>query len=94
MRYCDDFLLGFAGPKCEAKEIKARIKRFRHDALKLELSESKTLVTHATSQAARFLGNKIRAQHADQRSPGIAGQSTALSACSCPGPSSGNVHAT
>jgi len=67
VRYCDDFLLGFAGPKREAEEIKARIKRFLHDELKLELSESKTLVTHATSQAARFLGYEIRAQHADAK---------------------------
>ena len=67
VRYCDDFLLGFAGPKREAEEIKARIKRFLTDELKLELSESKTLVTHATSQAARFLGYEIRAQHADAK---------------------------
>ena len=67
VRYCDDFLLGFAGPKREAEEIKARIKRFLNDELKLELSESKTLVTHATSQAARFLGYEIRAQHADAK---------------------------
>jgi hypothetical protein len=67
VRYCDDFLLGFAGPKREAEEIKARIKRFLHDELKLELSESKTLVTHATSQAARFLGYEIRAQRADAK---------------------------
>ena len=67
VRYCDDFLLGFAGPKREAEEIKARIKRFLNDELKLELSESKTLITHATSQAARFLGYEIRAQHADAK---------------------------
>jgi group II intron reverse transcriptase/maturase len=67
VRYCDDFLLGFAGPKREAGEIKARIRRFLHDELKLELSESKTLVTHATSQAARFLGYEIRAQRADAK---------------------------
>jgi len=67
VRYCDDFLLGFAGPKREAEEIKAGIKRFLNDELKLELSESKTLVTHATSQAARFLGYEIRAQHADAK---------------------------
>jgi group II intron reverse transcriptase/maturase len=67
VRYCDDFLLGFAGPKREAEEIKARIRRFLHDELKLELSESKTLITHAASQAARFLGYEIRAQHGDTK---------------------------
>ncbi|MGW3661473.1 reverse transcriptase domain-containing protein [Streptomyces sp. NPDC005151] len=67
VRYCDDFLLGFAGPKHEAEEIKARIRTFLHDELKLELSEPKTLITHATSQAAHFLGYEIRAQHADTK---------------------------
>jgi hypothetical protein len=31
------------------------------------LSQSKTLITHATSQAARFLGYEIRAQHSDTK---------------------------
>jgi group II intron reverse transcriptase/maturase len=67
VRYCDDFLLGFAGPKHEAEEIKARIREFLRDELKLELSESKTLITHAASQAARFLGYEIRTQRADTK---------------------------
>jgi len=33
----------------------------------LELSESKTLIAHATGQAARFLGYEIRTQHADTK---------------------------
>jgi hypothetical protein len=33
----------------------------------LELSQSKTLITHATSQAAHFLGYEIRAQHSDTK---------------------------
>ena len=94
VRYCDDFLLGFAGPKREAEEIKARIKRFLHDELKLELSESK--IWSRTPPARRRVSLATRSGHSTpiQRSPGIAGRSTALSACSCPGPSSGNdVHA-
>ena len=67
VRYCDDWLLGFAGPKHEAEEIKSRIAAFLHDELKLELSPSKTLITHATSQAAHFLGYEIRAQHSDTK---------------------------
>jgi Type II intron maturase/Reverse transcriptase (RNA-dependent DNA polymerase) len=67
VRYCDDWLLGFAGPKHEAEEIKSRIRRFLRDELRLELSESKTLITHAISQAATFLGYEIRAQHADTK---------------------------
>ena len=67
VRYCDDWLLGFAGPKHEAEQIKSKIAAFLHDELKLELSPSKTLITHATSQAARFLGYEIRAQHSDTK---------------------------
>jgi group II intron reverse transcriptase/maturase len=67
VRYADDWLLGFAGPKHEAEEIKSKIAAFLRDELKLELSASKTLITHATSQAARFLGYEIKAQHADTK---------------------------
>jgi group II intron reverse transcriptase/maturase len=67
VRYCDDWLLGFAGPKREAEEIKTKIATFLRDELKLELSQTKTLITHATSQAAHFLGYEIRAQHCDTK---------------------------
>ncbi|MGW4095218.1 group II intron reverse transcriptase/maturase, partial [Nocardia sp. NPDC004750] len=67
VRYCDDFLLGFAGPKHEAEQIKSKIRAFLREELELELSEPKTLITHATSQAARFLGYEIRTQHADDK---------------------------
>jgi group II intron reverse transcriptase/maturase len=55
-RYADDTLLGFAGPKAEAEEIKQRLAAFLRDDLRLELSPDKTLITHARSQRARFLG--------------------------------------
>jgi group II intron reverse transcriptase/maturase len=58
-RYADDWLLGFTGPKREAEQIKADIGRFLHDELKLELSETKTLITHGRTQSARFLGYEI-----------------------------------
>jgi hypothetical protein len=67
VRYCDDWLLGFAGPRHETEQIKSKIQTFLHEQLKLELSESKTLITHAVSQAARFLGYEIRTQHADTK---------------------------
>ena len=54
MRYADDTLLGFIGPKHEAEAIKRQLQAFLRDTLKLELSEEKTLITHAASQAARF----------------------------------------
>jgi len=58
-RYADDFLLGYAGTKGEAEEIKRTIKEWLCDDLKLNLSEEKTLITHATTQKARFLGYDI-----------------------------------
>jgi Type II intron maturase len=59
VRYADDTLLGFAGPKLEAEEIKTRLGIFLRDTLKLELSQEKTLITHASTQPARFLGYDI-----------------------------------
>ena len=66
-RYADDFLLGFKGPKAEALEVKQQIARFLHDELKLELSEDKTLLTHARSQKANFLGYEVHVLHADNK---------------------------
>ena len=65
VRYADDILLGFTGPKEEAEEIKRRLAQFLQDDLKLELSETKTLITHARTEAARFLGYEITTQHAN-----------------------------
>ena len=59
VRYADDFLLGFVGPKSEAEEIKQHLRDFLRDELKLELSQAKTLITHARSEAARFLGYEV-----------------------------------
>ncbi|RSS32423.1 maturase [Streptomyces sp. WAC05858] len=70
IRYADDWLLGFAGPKHEAEEIKGRVKGFLRGELKLELSDSKTLITHATNQAARFLGYEVKAQRCDTKLTG------------------------
>jgi group II intron reverse transcriptase/maturase len=66
-RYADDWLLGFAGPRHEAEQIKSQVADFLREQLRLQLSESKTVITHATSQAARFLGYEIRTQHADTK---------------------------
>jgi hypothetical protein len=67
LRYADDHLLGFTGPKAEAEEIKTRLAGFLREDLKLELSQAKTLITHAKTGAARFLGYEITAQHADHK---------------------------
>jgi hypothetical protein len=49
----------FIGPRSEAEEIKRQLKRFLSEDLKLNLSEEKTLITHARSDAAKFLGYEI-----------------------------------
>jgi group II intron reverse transcriptase/maturase len=67
VRYADDILLGFTGPKAEAEEIKRQLAQFLQEDLKLELSEHKTLITHASASAARFLGYEITAQHDNRR---------------------------
>jgi group II intron reverse transcriptase/maturase len=59
LRYADDWLIGFSGPRCEAEEIKSEIGSFLREELKLELSETKTLITHAHTEKARFLGYEI-----------------------------------
>jgi hypothetical protein len=70
VRYCDDHLLGFTGPKAEAEEIKARLATFLREELKLELSQEKTLITHARTGVARFLSYEITIQHADHKVTG------------------------
>jgi group II intron reverse transcriptase/maturase len=67
LRYADDVLLGFTGPKAEAGEIKAKLARFLRETLGLELNQGKTLITHARSQRARFLGYHITVQHSSTK---------------------------
>jgi group II intron reverse transcriptase/maturase len=67
VRYADDMLLGFAGPKAEAGQIKAELARFLRETLALELNQDKTLITHARTQQARFLGYGITVQHCNTR---------------------------
>ena len=69
-RYADDQLLGFTGPKAEAEEIKDQLAAFLRDELTLELSAEKTLITHARTRAARYLGYEIIVQHADSKITG------------------------
>jgi group II intron reverse transcriptase/maturase len=65
IRYADDHLLGFAGTKAEAEQIKDELAAFLRKELKLELSTEKTLITHARTHKARFLGYDIWTRQAD-----------------------------
>ncbi len=67
IRYADDHILGFTGPKAEAEQIKARLAAFLRETLGLELNQQKTLITHARSQPARFLGYHVKVQHCDTK---------------------------
>ena len=66
-RYADDFLLGFVGPKAEGLDIKQELARFLRDELHLELSEEKTLITHARSNVAHFLGYEVHTLQANDK---------------------------
>jgi group II intron reverse transcriptase/maturase len=66
-RYADDFLLGFIGTKNEALAIKSEVRDWLRDNLKLELSDAKTLVTHAGTEAAKFLGYELSVFWSDTR---------------------------
>jgi len=67
VRYADDWLLGLIGTKEEAEQIKEQLKTFLHEELKLELSDEKTLITHARTEAAQFLSYQISASQDDTR---------------------------
>ena len=66
-RYADDHLLGFTGPKAEAEAIKDQLARFLREELALELNPDKTLITHARTRAARYLGYEIIVHHANDK---------------------------
>lgn len=67
VRYADDALFGYVGTEAEAEEIKQKLGKFLRDHLKLKLSEDKTLITHARTQRARYLGYEIAVQHQDTK---------------------------
>lgn len=58
IRYADDFLIGVIGSKEDCQFIKKDISDFLKEKLNLELSDEKTLITHA-SDRAKFLGYEI-----------------------------------
>jgi group II intron reverse transcriptase/maturase len=67
VRYADDVLFGFLGPREEAEQIKQDLGAYLHNTLKLELSQEKTLITHAQTQAARFLGYDLQVRYCNEK---------------------------
>ena len=74
VRYADDFLVGVVGSKEDCEDIKAKIKAFLAEKLKLELSDEKTLITHS-AEYARFLGYDVRVRRNGQIKNGGQGHS-------------------
>lgn len=73
VRYADDFLIGVVGSKEDCVAIKADLRKFLAEELKLELSDEKTKITH-TSEPARFLGYDVsvrRSQELKRRRDGV-----------------------
>jgi group II intron reverse transcriptase/maturase len=66
VRYADDFLIGYIGTKHEAEDIKDKVGTFL-ETIRLEMSEEKTLITHARTGKARFLGYEINLIKADDK---------------------------
>lgn len=57
-RYADDFLIGVAGSKAEARQIMEEVRAFLAHNLKLTVSDEKSGITHG-SDGARFLGYDV-----------------------------------
>jgi len=56
VRYADDWLIGVIGPRGIAEEIKAKVREFLENELKLTFGEEKAKITHAKTEQAQFLG--------------------------------------
>src|SRR5205807_10206683 len=67
VRYADDVFFGFLGPREEAEQIKQELGTFLQNTLKLEVSQEKTLITHAQTQAARFLGYDLQVRYCNDK---------------------------
>jgi len=59
VRYADDFILGFIGPKKEAEDIAKEIKAKLLD-MKLEANEEKSKIYHSSENGIKYLGMYIR----------------------------------
>jgi len=66
-RYCDDCLLGYVGTKAAALELNRHLATFLPETLALDLSEEKTLITHARDEKAHFLGYEVHTLHAEAK---------------------------
>ena len=92
VRYCDDWLLGFAGPKheAEADQVEDRgvpARRAQAGAVAVQDADHPRHQPGGALPRLRDPGPTLRRQDL----PAAGGRSTARSACSCPRPSSGSA---
>ena len=66
------FIIGVIGSKQDAATIKEAVKTFLSEQLCLEMSDEKTLITHANSKA-RFLGCDIFVRNSQQKRRAVNG---------------------
>ena len=72
-RYADDFVVGIIGSRKDAEQVKADIRDFLANTLKLTLSEEKTKITHS-SKLVDYLGYQFtvrRSRDAKRDSSGV-----------------------
>ena len=60
VRYADDFILGYTGPKDSAVEIQNKVIEFIADKLKLKVNVEKSKINHSSDRNILFLGYFIR----------------------------------
>ena len=70
VRYADDFLIGVIGSQQDAFDIKNKVGAFLKENLHLEMSEEKTLITHA--KRIRLTSWAMKSSYAMTRHPGKA----------------------
>ena len=72
IRYADDFIIGVKGSHEDCQWIKSKLTEFIGNALKMELSDEKTLITHS-GEFARFLGYDISVRRSGEIKRGGSG---------------------
>jgi len=60
IRYADDFILGFTGPREDAVAIQSQIKLFLENKLKLQINEEKSDIYHSSARFIKYLGFYIK----------------------------------
>jgi hypothetical protein len=65
IRYADDTLFGLTGSRQDAEKIKREIASWLQNNLKLTLSPEKTLITHAKTETATYLGYELSTMQKD-----------------------------